>query len=142
MRGLAIVLMAVLALTGCGGDVDKKTPTTTTQDHHVITGTFTLLGTEGEDFLDLTTGCTGTGGYDDVQAGLQVTISDQAGTVIGNGALGPGVNIADGCQFRFQVDNVPLATFYRLQVGRRGEISYSLDQMKRASWSAALTLGE
>jgi hypothetical protein len=142
MRRLTLVLMAVVALTGCGRDGNKETPTTTTQQRHVITGTFTLLGTEGDDFLNLTTGCTGTGGYDDVQAGLQVTVSDQTGTVIGNGALGSGETIGEGCQFRFQVDNVPLATFYRLEVGRRGEISYSLDQMKRASWSAALTLGD
>ena len=122
MRRLVLVAV-VVALTGCGGAGDKSAPTTTTR------------------FFDLTTGCTGTGGYDDVEAGLQVTVSDQTGTVIGNGALGSGQTIAEGCQFRFRVNNVPLATFYRVAVGRRGELSYSLDQMKQANWSVELTLG-
>jgi hypothetical protein len=73
MRRLALLLVAVVALTGCGGDGDKAT--------------------------------------------------------------------REGCQFWFKVDNVPPATFYRVEVGRRGEISYSLGQLKQASWSVELPLG-
>jgi hypothetical protein len=139
MRRL-LLLAVVGGLAACSGGGGEAVPTTT-QERHVITGTFTLQGTEGDDFVDIGDSCSGTGGYDDVEPGLQVTVSDQAGTVIGNGALGDGETISEGCQFRFELNSVPLATFYRVEVGRRGQLSYSLDQMKQASWSVELTLG-
>jgi hypothetical protein len=120
----------------------KATPTTTTQERHVITGTFLLSGTEGDDFFADGGGCQGTSGYDDVEPGLQVTVSDQSGTVIGTGALDSGQVLEAGCVFRFEVNNIPVASFYKVAVGRRGEISYSLDQMKQASWSVELSLGD
>jgi hypothetical protein len=120
----------------------KATPTSTTQQRHVITGTFLLSGTEGEDFFADDGGCQGTSGYDDVERGLQVTISDQSGTVIGTGALDSGQVLEAGCVFRFEVNNIPVANFYKVAVGRRGEISYSLDQMKQMSWSVELSLGD
>jgi hypothetical protein len=121
---------------------DKAVPTTTTQEPHVITGTFALSGTQDEDYTTTDGGCAGMNGYDDVQAGLQVTVSDQSGTVIGNGALDSGEAQEGGCVFRFEVNNIPVASFYKVAVGRRGEISYSLDQMKQASWSVDLSLGD
>jgi hypothetical protein len=120
----------------------KATPTTTTQERHVITGTFLLSGVEGEDFITSDGGCQGTSGYDDVEPGLQVTISDQSGTVIGTGALDSGQAQEAGCVFHFEVNNIPVASFYKVAVGRRGEISYSQDQMKQASWSVELSLGD
>ena len=96
----------------------------------------------GEDFFADGGGCQGTSGYDDVEPGLQVTVSDQSGTVIGNGALDTGEAQEGGCVFRFEVNNIPVASFYKVAVGRRGEISYSLDQMKQASWSVELSLGD
>ena len=44
--------------------------------------------------------------------------------------------------FRFEVNSIPVASFYKVAVGRRGEISYSQDQMKQASWSVELSLGD
>lgn len=120
----------------------KAAPTTTTQEQHVITGTFTLSGTQDEDFTTTGSGCEGMNGYDDVEPGLQVTISDQSGTVIGNGTLDSGEAQEGGCVFRFQVNKIPVANFYKVAVGRRGEISYSLEQMKQASWSVELSLGD
>lgn len=140
--GLVVFLalgFGVYAVTNSVGQ--KATPTTMTQEQHVVTGTFLLSGTEGEDFFADGGGCQGTSGYDDVEPGLQVTISDQSGTVIGNGALDSGEVQEAGCVFRFQV-NIPVASFYKVAVGRRGEISYSLDQMKQASWSVELSLGD
>jgi hypothetical protein len=141
--GLVVVLIlgtGVYAATKSLGET--ATPTTTTQERHVITGTFLLSGTEGDDFFADGGGCQGTSGYDDVEPGLQVTVSDQSGTVIGNGALDSGEAQEGGCVFRFEVNNIPVASFYKVAVGRRGEISYSLDQMKQASWSVELSLGD
>jgi hypothetical protein len=141
--GLVVFLVLGLGVYAATSSVgDKATPTTTTQERHVITGTFLLSGSEGEDFFADGSGCQGTSGYDDVEPGLQVTISDQSGTVIGNGALDSGEVQEAGCMFRFEVNNIPVASFYKVAVGRRGEISYSIDQMKQMSWSVELSLGD
>jgi hypothetical protein len=141
--GLVVFLalgFGVYAATNSVGQ--KATPTTTTQERHMITGTFLLSGIEGEDFITSDGGCQGSSGYDDVEPGLQVTISDQSGTVIGTGALDSGQVLEAGCVFRFEVNSIPVANFYKVAVGRRGEISYSLDQMKQMSWSVELSLGD
>jgi hypothetical protein len=62
--------------------------------------------------------------------------------VIGTGALDSGQVLEAGWVFRFEVDNVPVASFSKVAVGRRGEISYGLDQVKQASWSVELSLGD
>jgi hypothetical protein len=141
--GLVVFLVLGLGIYAATNSVGQKaTPTTTTQGRHVITGRFLLSGMEGEDFFADGGGCQGTRGYDDVEPGLQVTISDQSGTVIGTGTLDSGRVLETGCVFRFEVNNIPVASFYKVAVGRRGEISYSLDQMKQASWSVELSLGD
>jgi hypothetical protein len=48
---------------------------------------------------------------------------------------------SDGCRLYFRVPNVPVAKFYRVAVGRRGELSCSYEEMKSASWNVQLTLG-
>lgn len=106
------------------------------------------MGTEDDPVSDLDSGTftvsggtrSGTGGYDDVEAGVQVTVSHEAGTVIGTGYLEPGEKVSGGCQFRFTVDRVPVAMFYKVAVGRRGEISYSHEDLKNV-WAVELTLG-
>jgi hypothetical protein len=62
--------------------------------------------------------------------------------MIGTGALDSGQVLEAGCVFRFEVNSIPVANFYKVAVGRRGEISYSLDQMKQMSWSVELSLGD
>jgi hypothetical protein len=136
----------MLALAACGGSSEPKAPTA-----HTITGTFTLLGqnedsvssdyVEGE-FISVDGGCAGTGRYDDIEAGLQVTVSNETGTVIGTGALGQGTEVDAGCEFPFTVGNVPVAKFYKVEVGRRGTVNYSYADMEAASWKAELSLGD
>jgi hypothetical protein len=141
---LAAVAVVLLALAGCGGGDggNRAAATTTTQQTYVIGGTFTLVGTAGEDYLEAEgAGCFGYGGYDDVEAGLQVVVSNEANTVIGNGTLSSGEVTGDGCKFTFQVQSVPVAKFYNIEVGRRGKLSYSFDEMRAASWGVSFTLG-
>jgi hypothetical protein len=149
-----LVALAALMLAACGGGGGTKSATTTTQETHVITGTFVLQGLPKDDPLDendlgiddgnfyVNNGsCEGADGYDDVQSGLQVTVSNEAGTVIGTGSLDTSEVTDEGCRFNFRVDNVPVAKFYKIAVGRRGELSYSYEDMKANSWSVSLTLG-
>jgi predicted small secreted protein len=162
MRRIAVVAALSLALAACGGTTAGQgagSPPST----HTITGTVSLqgsalAGTEAEDKTtpneNFTTdkdlglsgnGCLGTGGYDDLQAGLQVTVSNESGTTIGTGTLDSGEVVRgqfwNTCVFPFTVANVPTAKFYRIEAGHRGQVSYSYDQMQASHWSVKLSLG-
>ena len=146
---------ALLALAACGG----ASSTTTPPETHRIKGTLTLQGTLDEDFVDLDAdpfeedsfedraypeghSCAGAGGYDDIKVGLQVTVKNETGTVIGTGTFGVGTITIDGpCEFHFAVPNVSKAAFYQIEAGRRGILRYSYGQMQGKNWQVAITLG-
>lgn len=46
-----------------------------------------------------------------------------------------------GCTVTFEVQ-VPEADFYAIEVGRRGELSYSRDELAERDWNVSLTLGD
>jgi hypothetical protein len=151
MRKLGVVMLAALALSlvGCGGDGGSSSDApTTTLEEYTITGRFLLLGSAAnDDFVEYerTSGpgvaCAGYGGYGDVKPGLQVTVEDEKGTIIGDGALSEGSSVADGCSFDFKVPDLPRANFYKIEVGRRGNVNYKYDAIKAAGWNVTLTLG-
>jgi hypothetical protein len=106
---------------------------------HDIKGTFALT-----DSGKFTTGqiCQGSGGYDDIQAGAQITVKDGSGKTLATGELVSGVaDDADTCTFPFVVTGVPGADFYAISVSHRGEITFSRSQMTSNGWSVGLTLG-
>ena len=112
---------------------------------NVISGTFTLLD---DDLLVVRTDsplkgtCWGRGGYNDISSGLGVVIKDGAGTIIAKDELWAGKNTGrNECTFPFYVSNVPDADFYTIEVGRRGSLVYSRDEITRADWSVAFSLG-
>jgi hypothetical protein len=112
-------------------------------DEYRIVGTLELRGTTGDEFLNMALmGCTGLGGYKDIQPGAQITISDQSGDIIAVTELEPDPLSEDFDECRFQfVAEVPEATFYSISLGRRGEMTYSFDDLEDAEWLIELSLG-
>lgn len=133
-----LLVLAVL-LTACAG----ASPSPTTHD---LTGTFTLTQDSPPPMSDNETYCEGTGGYTDIQAGLDVVVRDQGGDIIGTGALEyepPAENQSlRVCVFTFTVEDVPAASFYEIEVGDRGSLSYSAAELDVLDWSVAFTLGD
>lgn len=108
-----------------------------------IAGTFELLADPDDlSFMAIPIGgCVAFGGYDDIQAGAQITVKDQTGTIIGIGELEPIYTVdGDRCVFVFSLD-VPEATFYTLEMGRRGEQAYSRQDLEQAGWRVDLSIG-
>lgn len=102
-----------------------------------LKGEFTLLDFDGWSGDP----CSGDGGYDDIRAGLHVTVRDQTGTVLGTGALEGGTPLTAWCTFTFTVDALPKADFYSVEVGRRGELTYSFEELESSEWTVYLSLG-
>lgn len=63
--------------------------------------------------------CSGSGGYQDISAGVAVTIGDQAGKTLAVTSLQSGAFGGGGCQFAFSA-NVPAATSYTVAISHRG----------------------
>jgi hypothetical protein len=106
----------------------------------IVTGALLLKGAFGGG------PCAGSDGYDDIAAGTQVVVYDQAGTTIAAGVLEagtPGGFISDTlyaqCRFGFHVNAVPVAKFYAVEVSHRGKVTYSDEQV--SAGEITLTLG-
>ena len=73
-------------------------------------------------------------------------VSDEDGSVIGTsrlraGSPDPGPDGDWYCVFEFAVE-VPLGpAFYEIEVSHRGGLTYSIDEVQRASWFVNLELG-
>lgn len=103
-----------------------------------LTGTFTLIdsGVVGD-----STYCFGTGGYDDVRGGMKVTVRDGSGTIIATGDTDDGRTESSViCVLEFSLSDVPIVDFYEIEVGRRGSISYSYDELDEVDFDVAFTL--
>ena len=120
------------------------TPEPTT---YTLTGTFTLYdsdGSWGSEFdkrLGIE-GCWGSGGYGDIDEGLDVVLRNGQGEIIANGNLGRGKPLAETeCEFPFELSNIPESDFYEVSVGRRGSTVYSRSELEGRNWHLILSLG-
>ena len=105
-----------------------------------LTGTFSVAASEGAGFSGA---CHGGGGYDDIAGGMGVTLKDGDGTVIGSTQLGTGQASADRdwCVLPFSFSDVPDADFYVIDMGRRGEQTYSRADLEAQDWTVGLEIG-
>ena len=95
---------------------------------------FIIFEFQGEDL------CSGTGGFDDITAGMQIVVEDTSGRILGSATLDYG-HVEDGdCVFDFSIQ-VPRSEFYTLTSGRRGSLTYSFEDLENSNWGVALTLG-
>jgi hypothetical protein len=88
--------------------------------------------------------CYGTGGYSDIEGGMDVTVRDKSGSILASTSTSIGTSDDDdflfSCEFKFTLE-VPSSDFYSITIGRRGELNYSLSEMKEMSWNVSLFLG-
>jgi hypothetical protein len=110
-------------------------------------GPFTLEGTLQLNSNSITTtglppgfNCAGSGGYGDIVPGAPVTVSDEAGTLLAKSTLNGSVGGQGWCALSFAVKDVPSGSrFYRVEVARRGDMSYTEDEARER---VGLTLGD
>ncbi|WP_079927207.1 hypothetical protein [Mycobacterium sp. AT1] len=108
---------------------------------------FTVEGTLQLNTASITTtalppgfNCAGSGGYGDVGPGAPVTVSDEAGTLLAKSTLSGSVGGPGWCALSFSVKDVPAGSkFYRVEVARRGDMSYTEDEARER---VGMTLGD
>ena len=107
--------------------------------------------------------CSGTGGYDDFGPGMDIRILNQDNKLIGSGStksldqlavtdpeyfellkgddFDPNDDAEIVCQVAALVPVSGGAEFYRVEIGRRGEMSYTRADLEEADWQLDLSLG-
>lgn len=147
MGVLRTAVAGALLLAACGPGPTSAPATEPTASPAPTVTVYRLVGsvTLRTEYLNIDSerGCFGTGGYDDIARGLGVVVRDGAGVVLATGALGKGRIVAAlQCGFEFVVEAVPAAAFYSIEVGHRGEITYSFADVEAAEWYVELSLGD
>jgi hypothetical protein len=113
-------------------------------ESYSVKGSVTLVDSE---IGGTASNCYGTGGFDDINASMPVTIKDSAGAIIATGETGVGSQPSDSeyssvqCKFEFTINEIPKSNFYQIQVGRRGNLNYSFEDMTKNGWEVKLSLG-
>ena len=97
-----------------------------------ITGQLTLIdhriGMDGSE-------CYGVGGFRDIRGTMPVTVKDAEGKILAVGKTAIGRRVDNVfCVFDYSVADIPKASFYQIQFGRRGGIIYSFDRMVESNW--------
>lgn len=93
-----------------------------------VTGDITVTSPSG--VTSVGTVCTVGGGYADIKTGTQVVIKDAVGKVLATTVLGVGTGDGGrGCRFPFRVDVPRGSDFYGVDLGRRGVVQFTADQM-------------
>jgi hypothetical protein len=94
--------------------------------------------------------CEGSGGYGDIGPGMPVTVRDEGGEVIGDTTMAAGragdpssstSPFSRECLLPFEV-TLPRADFYSFELGRRGEITYSYEEMVGFAWQVSFSIGD
>jgi hypothetical protein len=112
--------------------------------HHSLGIRFSLI-TSGSSINGPETVCSGSGGYSDFQAGMNVTVHDGNGKIIGAGQLDndPNSHLAHPnveCDLIGAID-IRDADFYVVTIGKRGDQTYAKADMAKRGYSMELTLG-
>ena len=130
-------IATLVAITGGSASAGKQT----------LTGQFILIDS---DILGDWDSCFGSGGYDDFGAGMDVTVTDGDGKIIAT-ATTENITSTDEdadtakdadflCAVKFATE-VPKVPFYEIEVGSRGDLSYSQEELAAEDWHVQLSLG-
>lgn len=155
MRLFSRLIIAAIALTpfGCSNLVPHAAKPSPVQS---ITGSLTVAAESDSSTYwkvsrkEIGVECSGSGGatnggYTDIDEGSQVTVKDESNKLIATGNLGKGatadIGFGGACVFPLSVVNVPVATFYTIEVGTRKGITYSAKEMQDKNWQVNISLG-
>jgi Protein of unknown function (DUF732) len=127
--------------------VDAFCPTFS-QGFHVLetatgSATFVLIETSKAYISSIAsdgTKCQGTHGYSDIGSGTQVIVKNGKGEILAATTLGEGHGDDVNCRFSFSFPITEGQDRYVVSVGRRGEFSYSFEQLRRGG--VEIHLGE
>jgi hypothetical protein len=112
--------------------------------HATVKGTFELIDSDSSYYSssidELSSGCSGTGGYSDIGPGTSVVLKNDRGRTLASTTLGPGNGSTYSCTFEFTFDITEGEADYVVTVSHRGDQHYTFARLQTDG--AVLTLGD
>ncbi len=137
-KALAILAATAVLAAGCSATADEAPE----PEKQSLSGTFLVPGTPPTSSSGAYKGgrCEGVDGYDDFTEGMQISLLDDAGKTLSVATFPMGKFREDGskmdiqkagCIFEFEFDDfTPIESgYYTVDMGRRGEVKYSPDEL-------------
>lgn len=149
----AVVASATPTATATLVPTTTAVPTATAEPAYTLSGQFVIINvadwTKYGDSPDECSGrWAGGGRLKDLDAGTQVTIKDQAGSVLGVTQFGKGhferhggMSKGGSCTFSFTAKDLPKRAFYEVSVQGRGSTTYSFEDLQTRQWRIGLQIG-
>jgi hypothetical protein len=111
-------------------------------EQQVIVGTFAVFDPDEWLLTDEGDTCFPDGGYGDINSATQVIMRNNDGDELARTNLGSGeIGMFKGCTFTFELTLTEGESIYILNVGKRGEISYTWDEVTEPK-AIELSLGD
>lgn len=97
--------------------------------------------------------CEGRKGFVDINEGASVSIYNESGKLIATSNLEagrfnsvslttPDIVIVEGCTFPWKAVLTEESKFYQVEIGRRGRVNYSSEQLKASGFRVEIGIGE
>jgi hypothetical protein len=88
--------------------------------------------------------CYGSGGFDDIKSGMQVTVRDGEGRILATSQVGSGKRVSPSeCRFEFAFVAIPKSKFYAIGMAtsdKRGLLNYSFEDLQNKDWTISLVI--
>ncbi|WP_432493159.1 hypothetical protein [Kineococcus auxinigenes] len=138
--------MASFGAVAVAGKAVKATATSVMPTTQTITGTMAVVNGNYKEGSGV---CWSGKGYEDISKGTRVTVRDGSGNILATSSLGSsqgdgfdaGVLESVYCNYPFSVTDVPKADFYEIEVGRRGSLEFSYQELADQNWAVSFNLG-
>lgn len=128
-------LPLLVSFAACGGDGDGDEAggekRATKAEPITVAGALYLSSSQMAAGVSASVGnCMGTGGYDDIKEGAQVTVLDDGGKTVGVGEIGDSEVWTQGqCRLKFSVEDVPSGGgIYSIKISQRDAFSFKEDE--------------
>ncbi len=132
MKTSLIVGALLVLVAGCGGTEKESAPKTFDVAGRILLTSTTDRGVY-TDAIEPKAGdsCSGSGGYDDLSAGVSAVVRDSKGEKLALGSISAGTVEGVGsfdivtCEFSFTVPDVPIqGDIYSVQIASRDEVEF------------------
>jgi hypothetical protein len=122
--GPAVLAATAVAALAVGFGAGWASHTSSSDSSSATTAVHGMLQLPDGGYTSVGNTCSGSGGYQDISAGVAVTIGDQTGKTLAVTSLQPGVFGGGGCQFTFSA-KVASATAYTVTISHRGTQTFT-----------------
>jgi hypothetical protein len=139
---LAVLVIAPLALAGCTPAEASPTASSTVTSQQATPTAQADLTLAGKLYDGICTGFGDITAQSHINLGDQVVVRDGSNNILGVGRLEKGLAADNpiGCNYRFEITDLPQVSVYSVTVGSYPPLVFSLTELQAMDWATLLIL--